>query len=564
MAGVLGACCLWSAASAQAPVPAGAAADRYALVIGNDDYWHRQLLPRLDNAARDARALADKLARELGFRVVLKTDVERKVIIEELLALAANLKRKPNAVGLFYFAGHGMQLDGRNYLAGVDAKLDSAALVPDVTVSAERVIDEMVGARNRLNMVVLDACRDNAFQPAGPPRGAAPGASPPTRPPFSVKTGLASMQVPSTGGRALLVAFAAGAGERGAAGGPGENSLFAGALLSALDEPGLSAPQTFDRTRVAVSRRSGGRQSPFVAVQGTDDFRFRQGASAPLVAAAKGGEEDDWRKVMDSKSLERWEWFLGRHPDGRHRAEAAARLAALKADREELAMWEGAQKTNDPEELELFLQMFPRGNFAGFAERRLRQLRANNPPELALAPLAIEPEKRKSLGGAKPAAAKPASPAAPAAKPADRAVAARPLPSDLPPIGMPPGASDGSWTGTLERAEATPEERHLCRPGKIEFQVEQSEIVGGRVTLDDQRSYDLDLASKSLYRASVEGTLPGEGAVKDLVVRLFNEVNTNFTSYRFQGTIEDDRFTGTWRLDGYGCRGSFQFTRAAH
>ncbi len=559
----LGACCFWSAASAQAPIPA--AADRYALVIGNDDYWHQQLLPRLDNAARDARAVASKLERELGFRVVLKTDAERKVIIEELLALAENLKQNPNAVGLFYFAGHGLQVSERNYLAGVDAKLDSAALVPDLTVSAERVINEMVGARNRLNIVVLDACRDNPFQSAGPMRGVALGAARPAQPPpFSVKTGLASMQVPSTSGRAFLIAFAAGAGERAADGALGENSLFTGALLRALDEPGLTAPQAFERTRVAVSRQSGGRQAPFVAVQGADDFRFRPGTSAPRVAAAPGDEETDWAKVRDSKSLERWEWFLRRHPDGRHRAEADIRLAALKADREELAMWEGVQKTSDPEEFELFLQQFPRGKFAAFAERRLRQLRANNPPELALAPIAIDPVKQKALTGPPPAAKKPASLVAPAApRPADHAVAARPLPSDLPPIGMPPGSSDGSWTGTLERAEASPEERHLCRPGKVEFKVEQTEIVAGRVTLDDQRSYELDLAGKSLYRASVEGTLPGEGAVKDLVVRLFNEVNTNFTSYRFQGTVEDDRFTGTWRLDGYGCRGSFRFTRAA-
>jgi len=144
----------------------------------------------------------------------------------------------------------------------------------------------------------------------------------------------------------------------------------------------------------------------------------------------------------------------------------------------------------------------------------------------------------------------------------------RPLAGDLPPIGVAPGpsalgTSDGHWTGTIERGEASPEERHLCRPGQVDFNVAQKRIVAVRVTLDDERSYVLDLAGVSLYRAAVEGELPEEGPVDDLTVRLFNELDLNFTSYRFQGTVSRGKFTGTWRLDGQRCHGSFQFTRAS-
>ena len=145
------ACLCWPV-SAQAPLDI-----RMALVIGNSAYPSAPLV----NPANDARAMGDTL-RGLGFTVVELRDANKDQMAQAIATVGAALKGK-QAVGMLYYAGHGLQLDWRNYMVPVNAILSKAADVPAQTVDVNSVIDAFKAAGNRMNILVLDACRDNPF-----------------------------------------------------------------------------------------------------------------------------------------------------------------------------------------------------------------------------------------------------------------------------------------------------------------------------------------------------------------------------------------------------------------
>jgi Caspase domain len=161
-------------AEAQAPLDV-----RIALVIGNSAYAGAPLV----NPANDARAMGDTL-RGLGFTVVELRDAQKAQMTEAILKVRTSLQGK-QGIGMLYYAGHGLQLDWQNYMVPVDAKLASAADVPVQTVNINSVIDAFKGAGNRMNILVLDACRDNPFAGTASGKGLAqldapPGPSSPT------------------------------------------------------------------------------------------------------------------------------------------------------------------------------------------------------------------------------------------------------------------------------------------------------------------------------------------------------------------------------------------------
>ena len=130
--------------------------DRYALVIGNSDY---QTSP-LNNTGNDADDMNDSL-KSLGFKVILRKNSDQRNMEDAIRIFGKQLK--DGGVGLFYFAGHGMQVEGRNYLIPIDAKIDSESDVKYEAVDAGRVLGKMEDAGNRLNIVILDSCRNNPF-----------------------------------------------------------------------------------------------------------------------------------------------------------------------------------------------------------------------------------------------------------------------------------------------------------------------------------------------------------------------------------------------------------------
>lgn len=227
---------------------------RIALVIGNGDYAGG----RLANAVLDARSMADTL-RDLGFKVLAHENTGYREMRRALAEFGEELRA--DGVGLFYYAGHGLQVNGKNYLVPVDADIKSEKYVSAEAVDAESVLAEMQGARTRVNIVIMDACRDNPFVTRF--RG--------------LSRGLAFMPAPA----GTYVAYATGPGSVAEDGEPGRNGIYTGELLKALREPGLRIEDVFKRVRIAVQARTDNRQNPWDASSMTGDFFFTEPPAGP-------------------------------------------------------------------------------------------------------------------------------------------------------------------------------------------------------------------------------------------------------------------------------------------
>ena len=209
--------------------------ERYALVIGNGAY---KAAP-LKNPSKDARDMA-ALLKSLGFNVTLKVDAGLKDMEEAVREFGTSLRR--GGVGLFYFAGHGVQVGGNNYLVPVDAKIQSESDVRFECVDAGRVLGKMEDAGNSLNIVILDACRNNPFS-----RGFR-----------SMDRGLAEMRAPT----GSIIAYATAPGSV-ASDGTGENGIYTKYLLKNMRTPGLSITDVFMRVRMGVVGETAKKQVPW-------------------------------------------------------------------------------------------------------------------------------------------------------------------------------------------------------------------------------------------------------------------------------------------------------------
>ncbi len=230
---------------------------RIALVVGNSTYASSPLI----NPANDAALIATTLT-ELGFEVRLQKDGDQKAMKRAIQEFGAALEQGgADSVGLFYYAGHGVQLGGRNYLIPVGANIDRDADVEIEAVSADWVLEQMRYARNRLNFVILDACRNNPF----------------ARSFRSAGTGLAKMDAPA----GVLIAYSTAPGEV-AADGVGSNSPYTEALSRAMRESGEPAELMFKQTRDAVRRVTAERQTPWESSSLTgQNFYFASVARTP-------------------------------------------------------------------------------------------------------------------------------------------------------------------------------------------------------------------------------------------------------------------------------------------
>ena len=242
---------------------------RVALVIGNGQYKDSPLL----NPANDARAVAEALSRS-GFRVVQKENVGRAEMQLALRDFGDALKA--GGVGLFYFAGHGVQVKGRNYLIPVDASIEREDEVAYNSVDANQVLDKMEAAGNRLNIVILDACRNNPF----------------ARSLRSSSAGLAQMDAPV----GTFVAFATAPGSV-ASDGQGKNGLYTQHLLRAMLRPGVKIEDVFKDVRAGVRRDSSGRQVPWENTSLEGDFVFVPRPPAPPATAVSVGPEKKIERI---------------------------------------------------------------------------------------------------------------------------------------------------------------------------------------------------------------------------------------------------------------------------
>ena len=288
---------------------------RVALVVGNDAYRAQSALR---NAVNDARAVASALG-EVGFAVTRVENADRARLTSALSAFAVSLRG--DDVALFYFAGHGVQVDGVNYLMPTDYAGQTSAALRFDAVSASDVQEMLRPAR--VAMLVFDACRNNPY------RGVRGG------------TGLAPMEA-----RGTLVAYAAGAGEVAADSAAGaSNGLFTAKFVEALRAPGLTATDLFRRVRRGVYEASNAEQWPAVYDDLLSDFVFRP-PSSTAVAASVGAPSAG--------------------------ATAASEAAAVL--QQENLFWQSIQGSTDPADFEAYLELFANGTFSRLARNRLASL----------------------------------------------------------------------------------------------------------------------------------------------------------------------------------------------
>ena len=237
--------------------PAATAEQRIALIIGNSQYKDSPL----PNPVNDARAIAKTLTAA-GFKVTVKENAGQKDMQLAMRDFGDALKA--GGVGLFYYAGHGMQVKGRNFLIPVDAQIQREDEVAYSGVDAGQVLDKMEAANNRLNIVILDACRNNPFARSFRSGGA----------------GLAQMDAPV----GTLIAFATAPGSV-ASDGAGDNGLYTQHLLQSMQKPGAKIEDVFKNVRAAVRKDSGGKQIPWESTSFDGDFIFVPQPPAPPAAS---------------------------------------------------------------------------------------------------------------------------------------------------------------------------------------------------------------------------------------------------------------------------------------
>jgi uncharacterized caspase-like protein/uncharacterized protein YraI len=328
---------------------------RVALVVGNSAYQNATALP---NPRNDSEAMAAKL-REIGFEVLLREDLDGqgfRVALGEFSEAALNAD-----IALFFYAGHGIELAGQNYLIPVDAKMRSEATAQFEAVPLEQVLSAVRSAK-KLGMVMLDACRDNPF-------AAAMTRSNGTR---SISRGLAPVSV--EGEKGLLISFAAEAG-RTAEDGDAKHSPYTEALLETIGQPGLEIGRIFRTVRAKVRDASGGRQVPIEQAQLPDeDLYLVSGDLAPVAATptapAPAAQEDPLLLYLDAVQKQdraALEDFLRRYPDHPRAKDARALITAMA----EKSAWDAANATDSEDAYRNFLAAFPDSPHAVAAQMRL-------------------------------------------------------------------------------------------------------------------------------------------------------------------------------------------------
>jgi hypothetical protein len=369
---------------------------RVALVVGNSSY---SAVPQLPNPTRDANAIA-RLFKDAGFETVEtyldvgNLDFKRAIRRFEDIAVDAD-------TAVLYYAGHGIEIGGTNYLIPIDAKLASDRDAPDEAIPLERLVMSADGAK-KLRVVILDACRDNPY--AGKMKRESRAAL------RAVSSGLSKIEPSSTD---TLIAYAAKAGST-AEDGERDHSPFTAALLKNLTVPGLDLRLAFGRVKDEVMKTTAGRQEPFVyGSLGGGNFSL---VPAPVevkvaVAAVNSDVKADYELVEKISSKKAWEVFLGTHKTGFYAdlaREQLAKFASLEqpaslpqASRgpstRELLDWERVKDSADVKALKGFLSRYPDSTLAVTAQSKIDVLEQGaRDREAAAKALREEAERKKA------------------------------------------------------------------------------------------------------------------------------------------------------------------------
>ncbi|KPF69220.1 hypothetical protein IP69_10905 [Bosea sp. AAP35] len=310
-------------------VPAQAAPDRrVALVIGNSAYT---AVPRLANPQRDATAISASLKR-LGFEVVEGYDLK----MDEMTGIVREFAQKLDGAkaGIVYYAGHGIAVGDENYLIPVDATLKSEADLDFRAVNVQLILRQMQ-RDERVNILILDACRDNPFATQLAARSR------------SVARGLTAIETQSASG--ILIAFATDPRSTALDGEKDGNSPFTAALLKHIETPEVSITTVMDRVRADVWESTNKKQKPWTNSSIIGEFKLNPTLKLAAVDPS-----------VTIKAI-----------DGAVQTPAAPAPMGLDRAQMDIRMWETAERGNTPGDYKAYLDAFPTGQFAAFAKNRL-------------------------------------------------------------------------------------------------------------------------------------------------------------------------------------------------
>ena len=338
------------------------AENRVALVIGQSAY---RAVPALPNAANDGKRMTELLGNA-GFEVTAASDLAQNDMRKAVSDFAAKVAASgPDTVALVFYAGHGLQIDGENYLVPVDVDPKREADIPLQAVRLNDLMNTLAALPTRMRVLMLDACRNNPFPALNKTAG----------------HGLAIIDTKS-GASGWFISFSTSPGAE-AEDGDGDNSPYTKAVLSVVKEPNLPIEEAFKRVRVSVNQATDGRQVPWESSSLTADFRFfggdkdpGQSMAGPKPTAARS--VDDWRKDLTGKepkvaydlviaddSVAAYEAFTNVFEQSSY----TPRVRSLLDRRREMLAWANTVATNTGPSYNAFLASYGSGDLAATARK---------------------------------------------------------------------------------------------------------------------------------------------------------------------------------------------------
>ncbi len=360
---------------------------RVALVVGNSNYGGD--LGVLANPVNDSRLVAQSLKR-IGFDVIEVEDADQNTLKRAIAEFGDRMAAAGSeATSLFFYAGHGLQLGGQNYLIPIRADISRERDVDIEAVSLDTVLKQMAWAESKVNIVILDACRNNPLA-----RGLR-----------STSQGLAEITVKPQGS---FISYSTAPGDV-AVDGAGANSPFSAALSEAIEKPGLDINDVFREVRADVMSATKGKQVPWDSSSLTAPYYFVAPAAdkevvqpMPFVTAGvdpKTIELTFWEAIKDSKSPDDFQAYLEKYPNGDFAGLAKIRVKQLGAkpdaaaaavaetvaapaqDRSpdlsadiELTYWNSVKDAAEKEGFEAYLKKYPQGHFVDLAQARIAEI----------------------------------------------------------------------------------------------------------------------------------------------------------------------------------------------
>jgi uncharacterized caspase-like protein len=351
------------------------AENRVALVIGQSAYRAVTALP---NPANDAKAMSQLLA-DAGFDVTSAADLSQNEMRQKVGEFAAKVAAKgPDTVALVFYAGHGLQIDGENFLVPVDVDPKREADIPLQAVRLNDILNTLTSVPSKMRILMLDACRNNPFPDINKTAG----------------RGLAIVDT-RTGAPGTFMSFSTSPGAE-AEDGSGADSPYTTAALTVAKQPNIPIEEVFKRIRIAVAQSTDGRQIPWESSSLTTDFKFfgesssqqppAPGAGSMALANATRSVED-WRKDLQGKDARvAYELVIADDTVPAYQAYVelyaqdirTPRLRTVLERRRQMLAWDRAVAINTRASFEAYLANWDNSDLAATARRLLLRVQNRN------------------------------------------------------------------------------------------------------------------------------------------------------------------------------------------